>query len=195
MGKFINDPAIYDELRGAIQSVNLLLGKAGALKTYVDLSAWQIPAYDGGAKARLHIIIAPNPGRYYLLGVSSDPRGRERRTITTISVNNGPQLVETRNVNEERRVLFTGMFGKYFGPLDVRVGILEDNGTLAVGYWADQARRYGAHIEVFSPGRAAPLSYRAYARAQVWSGLYVTGGIDNNHKYFDPNDGKDKLPY
>jgi phospholipid/cholesterol/gamma-HCH transport system substrate-binding protein len=194
VGKFINDPAIYDELRGAIQSVNLLLGKAGALKTYVDLSAWQIPAYEG-AKARLHVIIAPNPGRYYLLGVASDPRGRDRRTITTISINGQPPLVETRNVNEERKVLFTAMFGKYFGPLDLRVGILEDNGTLGVGYWFDQARRYGAHIEVFSPGRSLPITYRAYARAQVWSGLYLTAGIDGNHKYYGPAAPEGKRPY
>lgn len=194
VGKFINDPAIYDELRGAIQSVNLLLGKAGALKTYVDLSAWQIPAYEG-AKARLHVMIAPNPGRYYLLGVASDPRGRDRRTITSISINGQAPLVETRNVNEERKVLFTAMFGKYFGPFDLRVGILEDNGTLGVGYWFDQARRYGVHAEVFAPGRSLPISYRAYARAQIWSGLYVTGGFDNNHKYYGPAAVNGKRPY
>jgi phospholipid/cholesterol/gamma-HCH transport system substrate-binding protein len=194
VGKFINDPAIYDELRGAIQSVNLMLGKAGALKTYVDLSGWQVPAY-GGGKARLHVIIAPNPGRYYLLGVASDPRGRDRRTVTTISVNGQPSIVETRNVNEERKVLFTAMFGKYFGPLDLRVGILEDNATAAVGYWFDQGRRYGAHVEVFSTGRRPNISYRAYARAQVWSGLYLTGGLESNHTYFNPNTLEEKRPF
>lgn len=194
VGKFINDPSIYDELRGAIQSINLLLGRAGALKTYVDLSAWSTPAY-GGGKARLFVIVAPNPSRYYLLGVSNDPRGRDRKFVTTTQIDGGTPSVMVRNENEERGIKITALFGKYFGHLDVRAGLIEDNGAVAAGWWFDEARRYGVHAEVFYPGKDLPIAVRAYGRAQVWSGLYVTAGIDQQRKFYNPDTRKTAVPY
>ena len=47
VGKFINDPSLYDDIRAAIQSVNLLLGKAGLLRTFVDIGGWRVPVYNG----------------------------------------------------------------------------------------------------------------------------------------------------
>lgn len=194
LGKFVNDPSIYDDLKGAIQSINLLLGKAGALKTYVDISGWQVNAYDGG-KARLNIIIAPNPGRYYLIGLTSDPRGRDRKTVTTTIVNNGAPNVEVKNVNEEKGLRVTALFGKYLGPFDLKVGIIEDYGAVGAGIWFDENRRYGIHAEVFSPGKSQPYHVRAYARAQIWSSVYVTGGVDSHRKYFNPDTRKESIPY
>jgi phospholipid/cholesterol/gamma-HCH transport system substrate-binding protein len=182
IGKFINDPSIYDEIKTTIRGINLLLGKAGGLRTFVDLSAHNIKAYDG-TKAKFSVIIAPNPGRYYLVGITTDPRGRDRRTTTTTQINNGTPSVEVKDVNEEKGLRITAMFGKYFGPFDLRVGILEDNGAVGAGYWLDEGRRYGVHIDVFSTGRRDPYTVRAYARAQVFSSVYLIAGIDSNRKY------------
>ncbi len=194
LGKLVNDPAIYDELRGAIQSINLLLGKAGALKTYVDISAWSVSAYDGN-KARFNVMIAPNPGRYYLIGIASDPRGRDRKTVTTTVINNGAPVTEVKNVNEEKGLRITAVFGKYFGPLDLRVGIIDDYGALGAGIWFDSARRFGIHGDVYSPGKNQPIMVRAYARAQLWSSVYVVGGMDAHRKYFNPDTRQTKIPY
>jgi len=194
IGKFVNDPSIYDDLKGAIQSINLLLGKAGALKTYVDISGWRINAYDGN-KANLSVIIAPNPGRYYLIGLTSDPRGRDRKTVTTTTYNNGPTNTEVKNVNEEKGLRITALFGKYLGPLDLRVGIIEDYGAVGAGIWFDEKRYYGIHADVYSPGKSHPLHVRASARAQIWSSVYVTAGIDSHRKFFNPDTGKSSIPY
>lgn len=182
IGKFVNDPSIFEELKGAVQSLNLLLGKAGALKTYVDLSAWSVSAYDGN-KARFSVMIAPNPGRYYLIGIASDPRGRNSKTTTTTSVNGGPQTVEVKDVNEEKGLKITAMLGKYFGNLDLAVGLIEDNGGLSAAFWFDDERRFGIKTEIYSAGRKDPLTARFYAKAHLYSGLYVTGGIDSLRKY------------
>jgi phospholipid/cholesterol/gamma-HCH transport system substrate-binding protein len=194
LGKLVNDPAIYDELRGAIQSINLLLGKAGALKTYVDISGWSVKAYDGN-KARFSVMIAPNPGRYYLIGISSDPRGRDRKTVTTTVVNNGAPVTEVKNVNEEKGLRITAVFGKYFGPIDLRVGLIEDSGAIGAGIWFDSARRYGIHADVYSPGKNQPIMVRAYARAQIWSSVYFIGGMDSHREYLNPDNGKKSIPY
>jgi phospholipid/cholesterol/gamma-HCH transport system substrate-binding protein len=188
VGKLINDPSIYEELKGAIKSINLLLGKAGSLRTYVDISGQRIPAYNGN-KAKFSILIAPNPGRYYLLGITSDPRGRDKKTTTTTSVNGSPASVEEKTVNEEKGLRITAMFGKYFGPLDLRVGIIEDSGAVGVGFWFDADRRYGIHADIFSPGKDDPVTARVYGRAQVWSSVYFTGGVDTIREY------KGQIPY
>jgi phospholipid/cholesterol/gamma-HCH transport system substrate-binding protein len=182
IGKFVNDPSIYDDLKAAIKSINLLLGKAGTLRTFVDLSAWRINAYDGN-KARFSVIIQPNPTRYYLLGVASDPRGRDTVSRTTTVINGGTATVEDKTVNEEAGLKITALFGKYFGPLDLRVGVIENSGAVGAGVWFDEAHRFGVHMEGYSPSKKAPFTARVYARAQVWSGLYFVGGVDQMSRY------------
>lgn len=182
LGKLVNDPGLYEELRNAIRSVNLLLGKAGGLKTYVDISGYSIKAYDG-ARANFSLMIAPNPTRYYLVGLTNDPRGRDRKTVTTTSVDGSRPIVETKNVNEEKGLRITAMFGKYFGPLDLRVGLMEDYGAVSIGFWADEQRRYGLRADVYSLGKGQPYTARLSARAQIIPGIYVTGGLDTTQKY------------
>lgn len=181
VGKFINDPSLYDDIRAAIQSVNLLLGKAGLLRTYVDIGAWKIPVYNG-SRGFLRVTIAPNPTRYYLLGVSNDPRGHNVRTTTTTTVN-GSATTIIEDKNTEKGLSITALFGKYFGPLDLSVGLVEDNGAIGVGYWFDPARRFGVHVDVYSQGTGKPIETRAYAKATLYSSLYVTGGVDAMHNY------------
>lgn len=182
LGKLVNDPSLYEDLRNAIRSINLLLGKAGGLKTYVDISGVQIKAYDGG-RANFSLIIAPNPSRYYLVGLTNDPRGRDRKTVTTTSVNGGPSTIETKNVNEEKGLRITAMFGKYFGPFDLRAGLMEDYGALSAGFWFDEGRKYGVRADVYALGKGQGYTTRLTARAQVIPGIYVTGGLDSTHSY------------
>ncbi|MGZ3654074.1 MAG: MlaD family protein [Bdellovibrionota bacterium] len=189
VGKFINDPSLYDDIRAAIQSVNLLLGKAGLLRTYVDIGAWKVPQYNG-SKGFFRVQIAPNPTRYYLIGITNDPRGRNEHTTTTTTVNGANQTVVVEDKNSEKGLLITAMFGKYFGPLDLSVGLLEDNGAVGAGYWFDASRRYGVHVDVYSLGTGKPITERVYAKVTLYSSLYVTGGLDQWGKITNNTTGK-----
>jgi phospholipid/cholesterol/gamma-HCH transport system substrate-binding protein len=194
VGKFINDPSLYDDIRAAIQSVNLLLGKAGLLRTYVDIGAWKIPMYDG-SRGYFKVQIAPNPTRYYLIGISNDPRGRNARTTTTTTTNGGTPTVVVEDKNTEKGLAITAMFGKYFGPLDLSVGLLEDNGAIGAGYWFDPARRYGIHVDVYSLGTGKPITERVWAKATLYSSFYVQAGIDQWGKYTGLVGGKTKTDW
>lgn len=184
IGKLINDDSLYEEFKSAVKSVNLLLGKAGALKTYIDMSAVNIPAY-GGNKAKFSVMIAPNPTRYYLVGLSNEPRGRSEKTTTTTTVNGGPATVEVKNENKEKGLKITALFGKYFGPLELRAGLIEDDGGVGFGFWLDESRRFGVHADFYSPGKGQGMTARIWARAQVYSTVYLTGGVDSLKKYDD----------
>ena len=194
IGKFINDPSLYDDIRAAIQGVNLLLGKAGLLRTYVDIGGWKIDAYNG-TKGFFRVTIAPNPTRYYLLGITNDPRGRDRKTTTSTSVNGGPQTVVVENKNEEKGLAITAMFGKHFGPLDLSIGLKEDYGTVGVNVWFDAAKRYGILSDIYSKGtEKGGVTARIYARATVYSALYVVGGVDQLQTYTDSK-GQSRKPW
>lgn len=194
IGKFINDPSLYDDIRAAIQGVNLLLGKAGLLRTYVDIGGWKIDAYNG-TRGYFRVTIAPNPTRYYLLGISNDPRGRDRKTTTSTSVNGGPQTVVVENKNEEKGLAITAMFGKHFGPLDLSIGLKEDYGNVGINFWFDAARRYGILSDIYSKGtEKGGVTARIYARATVYSALYVAGGIDQLQTYTDSK-GNSRKPW
>jgi phospholipid/cholesterol/gamma-HCH transport system substrate-binding protein len=185
IGKFINDPSLYDDIRAAIQGVNLLLGKAGLLRTYVDIGGHKIDAYNG-TKGYFRVTIAPNPTRYYLLGITNDPRGRDRKTTTTTSVNGGAPTTVVENKNEEKGLAITAMFGKHFGPLDLSVGLKEDYGTVGVNFWLDSAKRYGILSDIYSKGSdKGKVTARIYARATIYSALYVVGGLDQLQTYTD----------
>jgi phospholipid/cholesterol/gamma-HCH transport system substrate-binding protein len=195
IGKFINDPSLYDDIRAAIQSVNLLLGKAGLLRTYVDIGAWKVPIYEG-SKGYLKVTIAPNPSRYYLLGVTSDPRGRNSRTTTTTTIPGQQPITVTEDKQDYKALEVTAMFGKYFGPLDLSVGVLEDSGAIGIGYWFDAAHRYGIHADVYTLQTfKGNITERFYARAALYSSLYVTGGIDQLQIYTNADGGTGRAWY
>jgi phospholipid/cholesterol/gamma-HCH transport system substrate-binding protein len=182
LGKLINDTSIYDEMKAAIQSINLLLGKAGKLKTFIDLSAVSIPAYNG-IRGALSVMIMPDPTRYYLLGIMNDSKGKVTNTTTTTSVNGAAPTTVTQSLNQEEGFRVTAILGKYFGPLEVKAGIIDDDGAVGAGYWFDRDRHYGLQIEGYSPGKGQSITARVYARAQVWSAVYVTAGVDSLTKY------------
>ena len=182
MGKLLVEEDLYNEAKAALKSLNLLLGKAGNLAIWVDLSAHNIEAYDG-SKARLFIKIEPNPGRYYLLGVSTDPRGAETRT-TTETITDGVLSIEEKTVTEERGIKFTIAFGKYFGPLDLKVGLIESAGTIGAGYWFDKDhKKYAVMAEVYKESKRDPIRYRVFGRAKLYSGLYVKAGVEDFRQF------------
>lgn len=187
VGKLINDDKLYEEAVAAVRGINQLIGRAGSLRVFVDLSAHQVPAYDG-AKARFFLQIEPNPTRYYLLGVSTDPVGTEERTITEVITSTG-RTYEEKIVTREKGLNITAAFGKYFGPLDLRVGLIEGAGALGAGYWLDNEHYYGIMTEAYKQSKRDPIRFRVYARARLFMGLYVKGGVEDVKKH------KNKIPY
>ena len=86
-------------------------------------------------------------------------------------------------MNEEKGLRITALFGKYFGRLELKAGIINDDGAAGAAIWADPARRFGIITEIYSPGKGQSVTARIYGRAQVWSAVYFTGGVDSIHKY------------
>ena len=196
IGKLLVDEELYNEAVAAVRNINSLLGKASALKTMIDISSHHIDAYDG-AKAHFSLKIEPNPSRYYLVGISTDPRGKEEKTTTTTVVNGGSPTIEEKIVKEENGLKFTLVFGKYYGPLDLHLGLMENTGMLGVGYWFDKERRVGILAQLYKDTNVSvgeeeedPIRSRVFLRGKFFKGLYVKAGVEDFRK---ADNGK--IPY
>ena len=196
IGKLLVDEELYNEAVAAVRNINSLLGKASALRTIIDISSHHIDAYDG-SKAHFSLKIEPNPSRYYLVGISTDPRGKEEKTTTTTVVDGGSPSIEEKIVKEENGLKITLVFGKYYGPLDLHLGLMENTGMLGAGYWFDAERRIGVFTQLYKDTNISigeeeedPIRSRIFLRAKFFKGLYVKAGVEDFRK---ADNGK--LPY
>lgn len=137
IGMLLNDPTYAEEIRQAIRNVNLLLSKVSGYRFIVDIGAEQLFTSDSsnapynGGRGWFQLSIWPDPSRYYRLGITVDPRGREVNTTTETTVGTQTVVTKTRQV-EERGLNFTAMIGKVFWQrIDLSVGALHGDGALS----------------------------------------------------------------
>jgi phospholipid/cholesterol/gamma-HCH transport system substrate-binding protein len=198
VGMLLNDPAYADEIRDAIRNVNRLLSKVGGIRFVVDLGAEQIAAFDG-SRGWFKLKISPKPDRYYLLGISVDPRGK--LTVINTTTTSGGSTVTTQQTSvEQSGLLFTAMLGKvYYNRIDLSVGALHGDGTASVAFHlgpAEHEDMLSLRSDTYSRGRGFGLddrlsvSTRPFPRQTAMSNIYVRGGlesvkkVDNRLAYF-----------
>ncbi|MEK6579357.1 MAG: MlaD family protein, partial [Bdellovibrionota bacterium] len=112
LGALLNDPSYAEGIKEAINNVNRLLSKVGGVTFIVDVGGEKVNGYeDSRAWGRLGIW--PQKDRYYLLGISFDPRGK--RTSTSVETTTGGSTTVTRSVQvESTSLLITAMLGKVY---------------------------------------------------------------------------------
>ena len=180
VGKILNDPSYAEELHQVLQNANRLLSRVAEVRFIVDIGAEQITAISG-SRAWLRLQIMPTPTYYYLLGISSDPRGKrtaETDTVTAGGTNTITQVVKI----EQTGILLTGMIGKIFNRyLEGAVGALNGDGDVSVrirlGPVGEEERLF-IQNDVYSHSGDNGLNDRIGIQVQPWKILYVRAGIE-----------------
>lgn len=184
LGRIINDPVYADELLKALKNVNKILNRASDVRFVVDLGAAQLPAWDG-TRGFFHLALWPTNDRYYLVGVSSDPRTTRKKSTTTTSVGGTSTTVETTR-EENAGFVFTVKIGKvFFRRLDLSVGLLYGDGTASMGLNLgpyDHEDRIQFHTDVYSRGTGFGIDERAYLLVRPWWTTWVNGGLESFRK-------------
>jgi hypothetical protein len=131
VGMLLNDPSYAQQIREALDNLNRLLNKASHIRLVLDFGAEELVAY-GGGRGFFRLGIWPQIDRYYLLGISVDPRGSPVITNTTTAAG-GLVTQTTTTQTQVNALLLTGMLGKTFllGRLDLSAGVLHGDGTLS----------------------------------------------------------------
>jgi len=191
VGKLINDPAYAEEMMKAMKNVNKFLNKANDIRFAINLGAEQIPVYDGG-RGFFQLKIFPNPTRYYLIGISMDPRGRLNNTNTTTIA--GGQTTQTRTEEtQETGLLFTAMLGKiFYHRFDFSAGALHGDGAVSgIIHLGPKGQEEAFHVRTdiyMRGGRGISINDRLMFQlhplmnSDVFKSVYVRGGLESTRK-------------
>jgi phospholipid/cholesterol/gamma-HCH transport system substrate-binding protein len=189
VGMLLNDPSYAEEIRSAVKNVNKMLNKVADVRFVVDLGASPMTIYNG-TRGWFHMGIWPKKDRYYLLGISSDPRGR-LTNLTTTTVAGGLSQTTQTITNDSTGILITGMLGKVFWDrLDLSIGALYGDGAASIGI------RLGPHgneeafeirNDVYSRSAGGLIDDRVTLRLQPFGGalkgIYAKVGIESVRGY------------
>lgn len=187
VGMLLNDPVYAEEIRTALKSFNGLLTRVNQFRFVIDLGGEQHPAYDS-TRGWFRLGLWPRPNRYYLLGVTVDPRGQLNVSSTTTTANGVSTTVQTVRRNDNG-LLLTGMIGQmFFGQrLEVAVGVLHGDATASGALHLGPSRKpemlitradvYGRNN---NGGTQVRLSVQIdpFVSRTPFSSLYLRGGVE-----------------
>jgi phospholipid/cholesterol/gamma-HCH transport system substrate-binding protein len=188
VGMLLNDPSYAQQIREALDNLNRLLNKASHIRLVLDVGAEELPAYSGG-RGFFRLGIWPTNDRYYLLGISVDPRGSTIVTNTTTAAGGATVLTQTTQTTQNA-LLLTGMLGKTFflGRLDLSAGVLHGDGTLSMlGNLGPTGHieKFQLREDVYSLPNNAGVADRVTMQIRpiaYFSGLYLKAGLEDFRK-------------
>lgn len=200
VGRLLTDDKIANDLEDAIEGAGNIVSGINRLDTHVKVLAWY-NFQDGSAHDGISIRLQPRPDKYYLLELMDDPkrvpvyRWTTRNTNDPQSSPNGPgESVTIQETVAETTDDFrlTAQFAKMWGPLTLRVGIMENSGAVGANlqFWEDRIR---LRSDLFQFGYFERLPrWRSYLEFEPIDHIFVIGGVDDVLNYMsdgvaDPN--------
>jgi phospholipid/cholesterol/gamma-HCH transport system substrate-binding protein len=181
LGRLSEDETLIDEVEGAAEGINNLVGGLARLQTIVELRS-EYNFLANSFKSYVSIRLQPREDRYYLIQLIDDPRGNIDVTETTVRTSppregEAPIYQETR-VTRSDALRFTFQFAKRIHFATFRFGIMESTGGLGVDFHlADD--RLEMNLDAFAVGEQTFPRLRFRIAYEVVSRLWVLGGIDD----------------
>jgi phospholipid/cholesterol/gamma-HCH transport system substrate-binding protein len=181
IGRLTKDETLIDEVEGAAEGINNLVGGIARLQTIVELRS-EYNFIANTFKSYVSLRLQPREDRYYLFQLVDDPRGLTNFSQTTIRRSPaGPEEVPFQQVTKVTRsdsLRFTLMFAKRVKFATFRFGILESTGGLGIDFhlFDDQLE---LHTDVFAVGQQTFPRLRVRAAYEIIKRLWVVAGVDD----------------
>jgi len=130
-GKLLMDEELGEKLGHSVYAVTDYVDRVAAMQIRVELrSEWLFN--QSGSKAYFGVTLLPRPDKYFIFQLVSDPRGYNtvsNQTTTTVNQTTGTSVTTvTATSTNTQQLAITAEFGKRYGPLILRVGIIESSG-------------------------------------------------------------------
>jgi phospholipid/cholesterol/gamma-HCH transport system substrate-binding protein len=195
-GKLLVDEQLGEKVGMAAESVADYVNRISAWQLFVNIRSEYLVNY-GGTRAYFGVTLMPKPDKYYILELMTDPRGyntliTETATTTNQATGTSVTTTTTRSINEQRLAL-TAMFGKRWGDLVGRIGLIESSGGVGIDYLLFQDRlKLSANIY----GWTRP-TVDTYPRTKLWvdwrfiPNVYFTGGLENIFNTYNSGSGRE----
>jgi len=196
-GRLLTDERMGRELSNTVDAVSEYVERLDRLQIQLQLrSEWllnQTVSGSGrpGSKIYFSARIMPRPDKYYLLEIVSDPRGVDTLTTSTIDTEVNGQTTRTTTTTRlnEQKFTFSAQLAKRYGPITLRVGIIESSGGVGADlHMLDDALQLSASVYQFDRAFQAPNvspTKAYYPRAKVFANyyflqhLFLTTGVDD----------------
>jgi phospholipid/cholesterol/gamma-HCH transport system substrate-binding protein len=186
-GRLLTDERMGRQLGNAVEGISDYVDRLTKMQVEVQLrSEWLLN--QSGAKAYFGGRIVPRPDKYYLFDIVSDPRGVDTVVTRTVYVRGQEPTAVTTTTHEER-LTFSLQFAKRYGPLALRVGVIESSGGLGADVFMLRDRLLlSTSIYQFNRPRQTiegATQSPPYPRAKVYLNyafvqhLYLTVGVDD----------------
>lgn len=179
VGRLVRDEALIDEVQGAAEGVNELVGGIARLQTIVGLRS-EYNFISNTLRSYVELRLQPREDKYYLLEFIDDPRGFTR-TISTVTDTTDPR--ETAHVRTVQRVTtdsfrFSIMFARRFGPATFRFGIKESTGGIGMDLHLLNDT-LEVRNDLFGFGESANPRLRVAAAYNILQRAWIIAGVDD----------------
>ncbi len=181
IGRLTSDETLIDEVEGVAEGLNGIVGGIGRLQTIVELRS-EYNFIANTFKTYFSLRLAPREGRYFLIQLIDDPRGRVRTQQSTVTRSPAAEgeparYTETRTTRTEA-LLFTLQLAKRIRFATFRFGIMENTGGLGVDLHLFNDR-LEVNADVFAIGVQTYPRLRMRAAFEIVSKLWITAGVDD----------------
>jgi phospholipid/cholesterol/gamma-HCH transport system substrate-binding protein len=181
LGRLTSDEHLIDEVEATVEGIADVVGGLARLRTIVELRS-EYNFLANTFKNYFSIRIQPREGRYYLIQLIDDPRGRTQLSTTQVRRSppaaGEPEFWEETRVATTEQLVFTLMLAQRVYFATFRFGILESSGGLALDlHFFDD--RLEINSEIFQFGYSQYPRIRIRVAFELVSSLFILGGVDD----------------
>lgn len=181
IGRLTNDEHLIDEVETSVDGVSDLVGALTRLRTIMELRS-EYSFLANTFKNYFSLRIQPREGRYFLVQLIDDPRGRTQ--IQTSQVRRSPpaegepEFYEETRITTTEQLVFTIMLAQRVYFATFRFGILESSGGLGLDLnFFDE--RLEINADIFQFGYSQFPRVRLRVSFELVESLFILGGIDD----------------
>jgi phospholipid/cholesterol/gamma-HCH transport system substrate-binding protein len=179
VGRLTKDDALINEIEGAAEGVNDLVGGISRLQTVVGLRS-DYNFLSNTIKNYVEIRLQPREDKYYSIELVNDPRGLtkfEQIDVNTTNPNQPPHYREVRTTTTNS-LRFSLQFARRLGPFTGRFGIKESTGGIGIDTHLFD-NRFELLQDLFGFGEQLTPRWRTAFMYEFIKRLWLLGGIDN----------------
>lgn len=172
IGKLVNDEETVNNLNEGLTGINRYVNKAEQYRTFLNYRGEYL-FRNGDAKSYLDVRIQPTSDKFYIFGVSTDPRGK-----ISFQDNTTAGITTHTEIADKQDLLFNAQIGKRFKNVALRGGLFESTGGIGIDYLSfNDNLKFTVEAFDFSDERRAHL--KAAAEYRFFKHLYLMAGWDD----------------
>lgn len=181
LGRLTSDEHLIDEVESSVDGISDIIGTIARLRTIMELRS-EYNFLANTFKNYFSIRIQPREGRYYLIQLIDDPRGRTQLRTTQVRrsppAEGEPEFYEETRIETTEQLVFTLMLAQRVYFATFRFGILESSGGLGLDlHFFDD--RLEINADIFQFGYSQYPRVRLRVAFELVESLYILGGVDD----------------